>query len=136
MFGRPRGVTFRHSKRDLTAIYGAATQAAGPGGTDSLDLLSAALSASTVAKLVRSLGVDPAKAITATSQARVSREPAPGLTDDAKRVIEAVSHRALERRREPSGPDLLLSLAAVDTAARRVLNSVGIDEARVRALVG
>ncbi len=136
MFGRRRSVTFLHSKRDLAAIYGAATQAAGPGGTDSLDLLSAALRASTVAKLVRRLGVDPAKIVTAASQARVSRQPAPGLTDDAKRVIEAVSRRALERRREPSGPDLLLSLAAVDTAARQVLNTVGIDEARVRAMVG
>ncbi len=71
----------------------------------------------------------------AAIEARVSRQPGPGLTDEAKKVVEAVSDRALERRREPSGPDLLVGLATADTTARQVLNALGIDETRVRALV-
>lgn len=52
MFWRREGKTFLHSKRELATIYGAAMEGAGSGGTDSLDLLTAALGARTVAKLV------------------------------------------------------------------------------------
>jgi len=128
MFWRRQGMTFLHSKSDLKSIYRAATERAGSGGTDSLDLLTTALQARTIARLIRRLRVDPEVVAAAANEARVSRQPGSGLTDDAKRVVEAVSHRALERRREPSGPDLLVALAAADTAARQVLNALGIDE--------
>jgi hypothetical protein len=73
--------------------------------------------------------------LASAEEARVTRQPGPGLTDDAKRVVEAVSYQALEARRDPSGLDHLVALAATDIAAQAVLNSMGIDETRLRALV-
>jgi hypothetical protein len=134
MFWRRREVTFLRPKRDLRAIYSAATQGAGTNGTDSLDLLTAAAREPAVAKLIRKLGVDPAAVEASASGARVTRQPDPGFTDDAKRVVEALSNRALDQRREPSGADLLLVLATTDTAAQGVLSVFGIDQTRIRPL--
>jgi hypothetical protein len=135
MFRRPDRFTFLQSRRDLATIYSRATVRAGPDGTDSLDLLLAALEARQVASAMRRLGVDPAALAAAANEAHENRQPGPGLTGDAKRVVEAVSRRALERGRDPSGLDLLLGLAVADAAARQVLNGFGIDEARVQAVV-
>jgi len=136
MFWRRREVTFLRPKRDLRAIYTAATQGAGTNGTDSLDLLTAAAREPAVATLIRKLGVDPAVVASSASGARVIRQPDPGFTDDAKRVVEALSDRALDLRRESSGADLLLALATTDTAAQGVLSVFGIDQTRIRALTG
>jgi hypothetical protein len=84
MFWRHREVTFLRPKRDLRAIYAAAMQDSGTGGTDSLDLLTAAVREPAVAKLIRRLGVDPAVVAASASGARVIRRPDPGFTDDAK----------------------------------------------------
>lgn len=135
VFKRRKQVGFLQSKSDLRSIYGAATERAGPYGTDSLDLLAAAAATRTVAKVIRRLGVDPSDLAGAADEGRAGRQPDPGLTDDAKGVVEAVAHGSLERQREPSGPDLLLALASVETAARAVLARFGIDEARLRAVV-
>lgn len=135
MFKRRERVRFLQSKNDLKSIFGEATERAGPYGTDSLDFLAAAAAAATVAKVVRRLGVDPVDLGGAADEARAGRQPDPGLTEDAKRVVEAISLRSLERQREPSGPDLLVALASVETAARAVLGNLGIDEARLRAVV-
>lgn len=123
------------TKSDLKSIYGAATERAGPYGIDSLDFLAAACGAGSGAKVIRRLALDPAELARAADEARGRRQPGPGLTDDAKRVVEAVALRSLERLREPSGPDLLVALASVETAAQAVLRSVGLDEARLRAVV-
>jgi Clp amino terminal domain, pathogenicity island component len=135
MFKRRKRVTFLKTNGDLTSIYGTATGRAGPYGTDSLDLLAAAAASGSVAKVVRRFGLDPSLLAGAADEARASRHAGPGLTDDAKRVVEAVAHRSLERRRDPSGPDLLIALASVETAARAVLMNLGVDEPRLRAVV-
>lgn len=127
MFFKPKG--------DLTAIYGSATERAGQYGIDSLDLLSAAAAAGSVAKVLRRLEVDLAVLAGAADEARDGRQSGPGLTDDAKRLVEAVAHRSLERRRDPAGPDLLVAMSSVDTPARAVLLDLGVDEARLRAIV-
>jgi hypothetical protein len=132
MFRRRERVGFLRPSGDLNAIYGSATQRAGPYGTDSLDLLAAAAGAGSVGKVVRRLGLDPAQLAEAANEARASRQAGPGLTDDAKRVVEAVAHRSLARGRDASGPDLLLALATVDTAARTVLRRLKIDEISLR----
>lgn len=134
MFKRER-FGFLQPKSDLTSIYGAATERAGPYGTDSLDFLAAACVAGSVAKVIRRLGLDPADLAGAADAARAGRQPAPGLTDDAKQVVEAVAHRSLERQREPSGPDLLVALASVETSTQAVLRSFGLEEARLRAVL-
>ena len=120
---------------DLKSIYGAATEQAGPYGIDSLDFLGAACVAGGVAKVIRRLGFDPIELAGAADDARGRRQPGPGLTDDAKRVAEAVALRSVELQRGPSGPDLLVALASVETAAQAVLRRVGLDEARLRAVV-
>ena len=132
MFGRRERVGFLQAKSDLKSIFGAATERAGPYGTDSLDFLAAACAAGSVAKVIRRLGLDPAELAAAADEARAGRQPAPGLTDDARQVVEAVALRSLERQREPNGPDLLVALASVETAAQAVLRSFGLDEARFR----
>jgi hypothetical protein len=128
-------IVFLHPRRDLRAVYGAASARASGAGVDSLDLLDAALASALVATLLREQGIDPSVAKAVAAHARTSREPSPGLTDDARRVIETVSRWAVERRREPGSGDLLLALAAVDTPARVVLRSLGLDAAAIRQLV-
>ena len=136
MFWRRRRPTFLHPTRDLREIYGAATASAGSHGTDSLDLLTAAVGSGALADAMRRRGIDPAVVVASAERARLTRQPSPGLTDDARRIVETVSHLALEGRRDPSGPDLLVALATTDTPARAVLNSLGIDETRLRTLSG
>lgn len=135
MFKRREQVRFFKPKGDLSAIYGAATEGVGPHGVDSLDFLAAAVAAGSVERVLRKLGVDRAALAGAAADARDGRQPGPGLTDDAKRLVEAVAHRSIERRRDPAGPDLLVAMTAVDTPAQAVLLKMGVDEAHVRAIV-
>lgn len=103
-------------------------------GTDSLDLLAAATEARPVAKLLRELGLDHEALVHHASAARVAIKE-PGLTPDAKRIIEAVSHRSLERRRNATAMDLFVALATTPGPARDVLIGQGLDEARLAALL-
>lgn len=132
---RRRSIVFFHPNRALTAIVGVAIEKAASHGTDSLDLLTAAVDHRDVAKLLKRLGADPVEIATAALGARSFRHPAPGLTDDATRVMEAISNRALELQRDPGPSDLLVGLATADTQARGVLDGLGIEGSRVRALL-
>ena len=133
---RRRADRFLHPDDELRTIYGQATAAAGAGGTDSIDLLTAALAAPSVAELIRRLGADPRAIAVAASTARPARQPDPGLTDDAKRVVETVGQRSLARRRNATAVDLLVALTVVETPVRGVLAAEGLDEPRVRAIAG
>ena len=135
MFKRRERVAFLQPKGDLKSIFGSATARAGPHGTDSLDFLAAAVASRGVANVVRRLGLEPTVFADAADRARVSRQADPGLTDDAKRVVEQVGNRSLERGLDPSGPDLLIALASVDTPAQAVLLNLGLDEPRLRSIL-
>ncbi len=119
----------------LTNVFGTATARSGGYGTDSLDLLFAAAAASSGARILRRLGVDPSGVQRAADHVRANRQPEPGLTDDAKRVAEALARHALEGQRNPNTLDLLISLASVDSPAQEVLMAAGVDEARLRAVM-
>jgi hypothetical protein len=114
----------------------AASLEAGPAGIDSLDLLVSALRAHKVARLVVKLGVDPVALSGAARSAGSTRHPSPGLTDDAKAVVEACSRRALETRKRSDVEDLLIGLSIADCAAGVVLREHGISEDRLIGLIG
>lgn len=135
MFKKRERMTFLKPKGDLASIFGSATERAGPYGTDSLDLLAAAVASGSVAEVVRRFGLDPSLLAGAADEARASRGTGPGLSDDAKKIVDAIARRSLERGRDPGGPDLLIALASVETAARAVLMNFGVDEARLRAAI-
>ena len=103
-------------------------------GTGSLDLLVAATAAKPVAKVLRQLGIDPAVVAQRANATRGPRSE-PGLTADAKRVVEAASQRSMAQRRDMTSMDLLIALAATPGPARDVLLSLGLDERRLAAFI-
>lgn len=135
-FFRRGRATFSHPTSRVTDMMGVATREAGAAGIDSLDLLVATLATPTAVRLVKDLGGDPRAIQVAARTARISRDPAPGLTNDAKAVVEAMSQRAILARADPDIEDVLVALAAADCLARRVLNAGGITAATLVARVG
>ncbi len=135
LFHRNRWI-FLRPRRRFHQVMAAAGREAGGGGIDSLDLLVATIAAPEGAELLTRLNGDPQAIEVAARQARVARNPSPGLTDDAKVVVEAVSHRALLDRAGPDVQALLVGLALADCPARRVLSRHGIDASRLIGLVG
>lgn len=135
-FFRRNRATFLKPRRGFQGVMAAATRDAGAGGIDSLDLLQATLDQPEAARLVIGLGADPRALQVATRKARATREAAPGLTDDAKAVIEAVSDRAHLARSDFGVQELLIGLAVADCRARRVLDAHGIDADRLIGLAG
>jgi hypothetical protein len=136
LFRRTRGIYAIQPRRGFGKVMAAASLEAGPAGIDSLDLLVSALRARKVARLVVKLGVDPVALSGAARSAGSARHPSPGLTDDAKAVVEACSHRALETRKPPDVEDLLIGLSIADCAAGVVLREHGISEDRLIGLIG
>ena len=134
-FRRGRG-TFFHPTSGVNDVMGVATREAGAAGIDSLDLLVAALATPKAVRLVEDLGGDPRAIQIAARTARINRDPAPGLTNDAKAVVEAMGQRAILARANPDIQDVLVALAAADCLARRVLNASGITAAALVARVG
>jgi hypothetical protein len=140
MFRRDKRYAFFHPDRGLQRAYGTATAMASgrnpdlAQGTDSLDLLVAAIAAKPVGQLLRRLDLDGDAIVQRATAARVPVAE-PGLTPDAKRVVEAVGHRSLDRRRNATPLDLLVALAGVPGPAKAVLIGVGLNEARLAALV-
>jgi hypothetical protein len=134
-FRRGRG-TFFHPGPGVTDVIGAATREAGDAGTDSLDILVAALATPKAVRVVKNLGGDPRAIQIAARTARISRDPTPGLTNDAKAVVEAMGQRAILARANPDIEDVLDALATADCLARRVLNASGITATRLVARVG
>jgi hypothetical protein len=120
--------------RGLAQVWADATLRAGSRGTDSLDLLEAALSTRLGRDALKQLRVEPSVIQAACASAR-SAVPGPGLTDDARRVIEAMVARAVEGRRDLSAADLLIALATTTTSSRSVLLDLGIGEAEMTAAV-
>jgi hypothetical protein len=81
---------------------------------------------SRAALTVTAMGGDPRAIQAAAVASRSVRLPGPGLTDDAKRVIEAMSSRSLLNRADAEVDDLLVGLAAADCLARPLLTAQGI----------
>ncbi len=105
----------------------AAIQEAGAEGTDSLDLLIAGLAMPEGAAMLTKLGVDPEQLGLAARRARASREPTPGLTEDAKSAMEAGINRAMLAQTQPDVADLMIGLAQADCLARRLLDGHGLN---------
>lgn len=135
-FFRRNRHTFLHPRHGFWEVVAAAGQEAGPAGVDSLDLLVATLDSPRAARLVTGLGASPQAIQAAARHAHPARDPRPGLTDDAKAVVEAASHRALIARSDPDVQDLLVGLSVADCQARQVLRAQGIDAERLIGRVG
>ena len=125
-----------HSRRAHRKIFAAAIQEAGAQGTDSLDLLVATLDTTKAKRVIKALGADSRAIQSAARGARTDRDPEPGLTLDAKAVVEAVAHRAMLAGADSDIADLLVALAAAKCLAREVLQAHGIDAAGLVAQVG
>jgi hypothetical protein len=128
-------VTFLHPRRGFWEVMTAATQEAGAAGVDSLDVLVATLDVPRVARLVTGLGASAQAIQVAARQAHTDRDPRPGLTDDAKAVVEAACSPSTHRS-DPDVQDLLVGLAVADCQARRVLRAHGIDAERLIGRAG
>lgn len=135
-FFRRNRWAFFHPRRDVKKVMAVAALEAGSSGIDSLDLLVATLDTPRAARVVKDLGGDPRVIEIAARGARASRDPRPGLTDDAKAVVEAVGHRAILARADWDVQDLLVALATADCLARQVLNAHRIDAAALAARAG
>lgn len=135
-FFRRNRWTFLRPRRGFREVIAAAGREAGPAGIGSLDLLVATLANAKVARLVRRLDADPGAIQAAARQANMDRDPLPGLSEDAKAVVEAATHRALAARSEPDAQHLLLGCAIADCRAKRVLEAHGIDAGRLSATLG
>ena len=127
-------VPFLHDHPDLKQAVAAAIQYAGPAGVDSFDLLIAAIDTQKGSDTLARLGVTAAMIGTRAMESRPHRIGRPGLSADAKRVVEAMGQRAIQQRRGPDIQDLLIAVASAKCAAREVLKENGIDEARLAAL--
>lgn len=134
LFRRTR-VTFLHPRHGFWEVMAAAAQEAGAAGVDSLDVLVATLDVPKIARLLTGLGASPQAIQLAARQARTDRDPRPGLTDDAKAVIEAAVAPSTHRS-DPDIQDLLVGLAVADCQARQVLRTYGIDAERLIGRVG
>lgn len=130
MFLRRRRMTLLHPGRDVRETVALATDRAGGRATDSLDLLAAATETKAVARLLAARGVQKQAVLDATVATRTDAGP-PGLADDARRVMDTMMRRSVERRREPSIVDLLVALATTDSPARSALRALGIVESDI-----
>jgi hypothetical protein len=135
-FFRRKRVRMLHSGRAHRKIFAAATLEAGAHGTDSLDLLVATLDTTEAKRVIKALGADPQAIQSAARGARTDREPEPGLSLDAKAVVEAVAQRVLLAGTDSDIADVLVALAAAKCLAREVLGAHGIDAAGLVAQVG
>lgn len=135
-FFRRKRVRLLHPRRAYRKVFAAAIQEADAEGIDSLDLLVATLDTTTATRVIKALGADPRAIQSAARGARTDRDPEPGLTPDAKAVVEAVGHRAILAGADSDVADLLVALAAANCLARQVLQAHGIDAARLVAQVG
>jgi hypothetical protein len=125
---------FLREHPDLKQAVAAAFEYAGAAGVDSFDLLIAATETQKGFDTLARLGVTAAMIRNHAIESRRPRIGRPGLSADAKRVIEAVAARAIQQQREPDIRDLLIGIASARCAAREVLTQNGIDEARLAAL--
>lgn len=114
----------------------AAIVEAGDGGVDSLDVLVATLANSRGARIVVGLGADPTAIRTSAVSSRTGRHAGPGLAEDAKLVIEAMSRRSILNRADADIEDLLIGLAVADCLARPVLIAHGITAVRLVEQLG
>ena len=130
-FFRPKRVRLLHLGRGYSNVFDAAIREAGVGGIDSLDLLVAALDTTKATRVIKALGADSRAIQSAARRARTDRDPEPGLTPDAKAVVEAVAHRAVLAGSDSSIADLLAALAAANCLAQQVLQAHGIDAVRL-----
>jgi hypothetical protein len=128
--------TFRHPTRGFQDVMAAAGEEAGSGGIDSLDLLIATVATAGGEQLLTKLGGSADAIRVAALEARSDREPSPGLTNDAKVVIEIAMSRALRISVDPGIPDVLVGLVLADCLARPVLTAHGILADRLLDLVG
>ena len=106
-----------------------AVSIAGTGGIDSLDLLAGVLATSPRARRLVSAGGSDLQADIRSAVPWPDwrpRSPEPGLTEEAKRVLDAVSARALSKRQNPTAVDLLVALTMADSAARELLGAHGV----------
>ena len=108
----------------------AAARALGNGqGMNSLGLVIAVLDTKRPVALIRGVGAQP-EAIRASARASLAlAEPALGVSDDAKRVIEAAIHRSMRRPADTDEVDLLVGLASADCLARPILIAHGVEAA-------
>lgn len=113
----------------------AATSDAESGRIDSLDFLIASITTIEVRSLLARLGASTDAIRIAALRARPRREPGPGLSDDAKVVVETAVSRALEIGTNPDIPDLLVALVVSDCLARPVLAAHGTLADRLLELV-
>jgi len=131
MFGQSfvRPWRFLKPDRTLRAVLASASREAGDGGITSLHLLIAALGRPEVRILFTQGGSDAA-AVRAATQLAIQREErfAPGLTDDAKRVIDMLAHRSVWARRAPDAADVIWALLDAECEAKTVLTQGGVAE--------
>jgi hypothetical protein len=120
-----------HAPRDVAAALHRAHDLAGLDQVDGLALLLAVLENPRIARLVRSLGADPA-AIGADATARRHPEPGPGPSDDYRAIIEASVGEALGQERPPVLEDFIVGIASVEGPARDVLEAHGLTSERLR----
>jgi hypothetical protein len=106
-----------------------AMSTAGPRGTDSMDLLVAAMESRGGTNAVRQLGFDRDPVLAAARAWDGPRVGSPGLTADAKVVIENVSAQTLSTGAAPGVRELLAALASVDCPASELLASRGMRDA-------
>ena len=140
LLGRPsvisgRDFTFAHPDRSFQSAITTALQEAGEGGCDSLNVLLAVLDTSVGSHLITTLGVSPAAIRDAAIKSPSAREAGPGLTEDAKAVIEEAVQRALVTGSAPDVAALLVGLTQAPCLARPILEDHGITAARVIALI-
>ncbi len=136
-FHRQRGPAFHRPCPDFQDVVARATAGRGAAeGTDSLDLLVATMEHKKGAALAHKAGLEASTVSRAARDARTGRDPGPGLSADAKTVIEAALERGLAARRDPGVGELLLALATSECRARDVLTAVGISLPRLVTVVG
>jgi hypothetical protein len=120
-----------HAPRDVAAALRRAQALAGADQVDGLALLLAVLENRRMARLVRSLGANPA-AIGADAAARRHPAPGPGPSHAYRAIVEASVGEAVGQRRRPVLEDFLLGIASVEGPARDVLESHGLTPQRLR----
>ena len=116
---------------EFREVMNGAVEAAGGSGTDSLDFFVAVLGVPQAALVISGLGADPIELQSAARLLGAEPVPGPGMTDDAKAVIEPAMDRAMAAGRAPGVLDILFGLVRADCRARLTLNARGIDEGRL-----
>lgn len=135
-FFRRKRVRMLHPGRAYRKVFAAAAREADGQAIDSLGLSVAVLDTTHAARVVTALGADPRAVQSAAREARIGRDREPGLSLDAKVVVEAVAHQAVLAGTNFEIADLLMALAAANCLARQVLEAHGIDATGLAAQVG